>query len=259
MNNLSNLIWIEARKAIRSKMPLWTTLGGLFFPFGVVFLIVVAKNPQLFQKLGLVSAKANLLEFSNIDWPAYLGAFGQIIAVGGFFLFVLIISWIFGHEFSDGTVKDLLAVPIQRSNILLAKFIVGAAWAAAASMVIFIVGLLLGWILNLPGGSPSAILQGSVLVLVTTCLEIVAALPFALFASLGRGYLLPIGIAVLTVLLTNLVIVIGRGEYFPWAVPALYAQAKTPLAPVSYMIAILTSLAGMLATYLWWKNADQNR
>jgi ABC-2 type transport system permease protein len=108
MNNLSSMIWIELRKAIRSRMPLWTALGSLFIPLGIAFLIFVSKNPEISQKLGLVSAKADLVAFSASDWPAYLGLFGQLIAVGGFFLFVLIISWVFGREFADGTVKDLL-------------------------------------------------------------------------------------------------------------------------------------------------------
>jgi ABC-2 type transport system permease protein len=60
-------------------------------------------------------------------------------------------------------------------------------------------------------------------------------------------------------MMANLVVIVGWGEYFPWAVPGLYAQGKSPLTPVSYWIVCLTGLAGMLATYLWWKLADQNR
>ena len=40
----------------------------------------------------------------------------MLIAAGGFILFVLIISWVFGREFADHTVKDLLAVPVHRSK-----------------------------------------------------------------------------------------------------------------------------------------------
>ena len=117
----------------------------------------------------------------------------------------------------------------------------------------------MGVVLKLPGASTAVVLQGSGVVIITACLTIALVLPFALFASIGRGYLLPIGLAVLTLMMTNLVMIIGRGEYFPWAVPGLYAQGKSSLAPVSYWIVLFTSLAGMLATYLWWKYADQNR
>jgi ABC-2 type transport system permease protein len=259
MNNLSDMIWIELRKAIRSKMPLWTALGSLFMPLGIAFLIFLARNPELSRELGLVSAKANLVAYSATDWPTYLGLFGQIIAAGGFFFFVLAISWVFGREFADGTLKDMLAVPVQRSSILLAKFILAAVWSAALAIVMLVAGLAMGAAIQLPGGSIHVILQGSDLVAITACLVIAAIMPFALFASVGRGYLLPLGVAVLTLMMANLVVIVGWGEYFPWAVPGLYAQGKSPLTPISYWIVFLTGLAGVLGTYLWWKYADQNR
>ena len=58
---------------------------------------------------------------------------------------------------------------------------------------------------------------------------------------------------------TNLVAILGWGEYFPWAVPGLYAQGKTSLPPISFWIVFLTGLAGMIGTYLWWMYADQSR
>jgi ABC-2 type transport system permease protein len=259
MNNLSDMIWIELRKAIRSRMPLWTILGSLLMPLGIAFLIFVAKNPDISQKLGLVSAKANLMAYSATDWQTYLALFSMIIAAGGFILFALIISWVFGREFSDNTVKDMLAVPVQRSSILLAKFIVVAAWSVVLTIASLIAGLITGAVIQLPGGSPGVILQGSVLMLITACLTIVVVMPFAFFASAGRGYLLPIGAAFLTLMMTNVVALAGWGEYFPWAVPGLYAQGKSSLAPISYWIVFLTGLAGMIATYLWWKYADQSR
>jgi len=60
-------------------------------------------------------------------------------------------------------------------------------------------------------------------------------------------------------MMANLVAVLGWGEYFPWAVPMFYAQRENSLAPISYWIVFLTGLVGMIATYLWWKYADQNR
>ena len=86
MRNLMDMIWIEARKALRSRMPLGTALGALFLPFALAFLIFVARNAELAQKLGLVGAKANLVAYSATDWPAYLAVTAQIVAVGGFFL-----------------------------------------------------------------------------------------------------------------------------------------------------------------------------
>jgi ABC-2 type transport system permease protein len=259
MNALSDMLWIESRKALRSRMPLFTTVGCLFMPLGIAFLIFVATHPEVSRKLGLVSAKANLMAYAATDWPAYLGLTAQIIAAGGFFLFCLILCWVFGREFVDGALKDLLAVPVPRGSILLAKFIVAAAWSAALAVVIFTASLLTGALIGLPGGSHSVMLQGAALVAGTTCLVILVVMPFAFFASVGRGYLLPIGVAILSLIMANLVVVMGWGEYFPWAVPGLFAQGQGYLLPISYGIAVLTGLAGMGATYLWWKYADQSR
>jgi ABC-2 type transport system permease protein len=259
MNNLADMIWIESRKAIRSRMPFWTTLGVLFMPLGVAFLILLAKDPELSRSLGLISAKANLTAYYATDWRSYLVLFAEIVGAGGFFFFVLAVSWVFGREFTDGTLKDMLAVPVPRSSILLAKFAVAAAWSAVMATVIVILGLVMGAMIQLPGGSLSVILHGGIVAAITACMVIAVVLPFALFASVGRGYLLPLGVAVLTLIMANLMMVAGWAEYFPWAIPMLYAQGVSPPASISYWIVFLTSLAGMIGTYLWWKYADQNR
>jgi ABC-2 type transport system permease protein len=259
MNNISDMLWVEFRKAIRSKMPIWTALGSMFMPLGIAILIILAKNPEVSQRLGLVSAKANLVAYSMTDWPSYLRLYAEIISAGGFFFFIIAISWIFGREFTDGTVKDLLAVPVKRSSILMAKFMVGAAWSGMIALLMIIFGLVMGTIVKLPGGSPSVILNGITTTAVTACLVIIVVLPYAFFASIGRGYILPMALAVLTLITANLLMAVGWAEYFPWAVPLLYAQDKSSMNALSYWILSLISLTGMIATYLWWKFADQNR
>ena len=258
MNDLANMTWIELRKAIRSKMPLWIAIASLFMPVAIAFLIFVSKNPDISEKLGLVGAKANLVAYAATDWPAYLIFFNQMVAAGGFILLVLAISWVFGREFADGTLKDMLAVPVHRASILMAKFIVVAIWSAGLTLVMISAGLLMGVLINLPGSVPDLISTSRDLVL-TACLVTGVVFPFAFFASVGRGYLLPVGLAILLMMMGNFVVILGWGNYFPWAVPMLFAQDKSSLAPISYWIVILTPFAGMLATYLWWMNADQNR
>jgi ABC-2 type transport system permease protein len=258
MHDLSDMVWIELRKALRSRVPLLTALGSLFMPLGITFLIYVAKHPDLAQQLGLVGAKANLTAYYATDWPSYLVLTAQIIAAGGFFLFTFAISWVFGREFADGTLKDMLAVPISRLTILLAKFVVVAVWSAALTVVILAFSLIMGVLISLPQGSLRVMLQGSADVALTAALVAATVLPFALFASVGRGYLLPMGMAILALIMANLVVVLGWGEYFPWGVPGLYAQGKGALPPLSYWIVVSTGLAGVAGTYLWFKSADQH-
>ena len=259
MSDLISMIWIELVKAIRSRMPLWTALGALFMPIGIAFLIFLARNPEISNQLGLMGNKANLMTYSSIDWPAYLTFTSQMVAAGEFFVLVLSISWIFGREFADGTLKDILAVPVPRLSIVLAKFILVVIWAAVLSVLILLASLGMGALIGLPGGSSGVMLPGGLLVLETAGLVLLGVLPFAFFASVSRGYLLPLGMSVLVLIAVNLVLVLGCGAYFPWAVPLLFTQGKGALLPISYWIVLFTSLAGMFITYLWWMYADHKR
>jgi ABC-2 type transport system permease protein len=259
VKELSDMLWVEARKALRSHMPWFTAISAVLMPLGIAFLIYLATNPDIAQRLGLVAAKANLVAYAGTDWTTYLGVLCQMIAAGGFFLFCLVVSWVFGREFADGTLKDMLAVPVARGSIVLAKFAVVAAWSAGLAALIFALGLLTGALMGLPQASTPALLEGGLRVAVTAGMTIAVVLPFAFFASVGRGYLLPIGLAILAVMLANFAIVLGFGAYFPWSVPGLYAQGKGGLVPVSYPMVLLAGAAGMVITHLWWKYADQNR
>lgn len=259
MSDLSAMLWIEFRKALRSRMPLWTALAACFFPLGIAFLLFVARNPEISRKLGLASAKANLVAYAATDWLSYLSMIGQMVASGGFFLLVFAASWVFGREFADGTVKDLLAVPVSRSSILLAKFIVLGAWSALHTVLIFVTSLGMGALLRLPGCSLELLWQSCGMIALTACLATSVALPFAFFASIGHGYLLPIAAAIFAMVLTNLIIVLGWGEFFPWSVPLLYAQNKESLPAASFWIVLLTGILGLGSTLLWWLRADQNR
>ena len=244
MRYLSDMIWVETRKAVRSKMPIFTAAGALVMPLAIGFLIFLATHPELSGKLGLVGAKANLVAYANTDWSSYLGLLAMMVAAGGFFIFIFIVAWVFGREFVDGTLKDLLAVPVPRFSIVMAKFIVGTVWFIAIAAVMLAVGLAVGALMGLPPAAPGELLAGSLIVAVTALLVIPTVMPLALFASVGRGYLLPLGVAIMLVVAANFLTVLGWGPFFPWSAPGLYAQGKGDLAPVSYAIDIMAGLAG---------------
>lgn len=260
MNDLTNAIWIELRKATRSRMPLFTVLGVLLLACGLAFFMFIYKYPTFARSSGLISAKANLAG-GAATWPYYLDLLGRAVAIGGILLFSLVESWVFGREFADGTLKDLLAVPISRAMLLLAKFIVVVLWSLILTAILFIVCFLLGAAIGLSQGTPEVFWHGTATLAVAACLVIVTVFPFAFFASVGRGYLLPMGVTLLDAVLGNIVAVAGWANYFPWAVPALHVElaGRGSLEPVSYLLVLLTGLAGMAGTYFWWRCADQNR
>jgi ABC-2 type transport system permease protein len=190
------------------------------------------------------------------DWPAYLGFLALANAMGGVMLFGLIASWVFGREYSDRTVKDLLALPTSRSAIVFAKFVIVAVWSAALTVAIYLIGLGVGTAVALPPASAETFWQGTITIAISAGLTIALVTPIAFFASAGHGYLPPMGVVVLVMFLAQVIAMAGWGEYFPWSIPGLYVQGEN-LGTVSYVIVILTGVAGLAGTILWWELADQ--
>lgn len=62
------------------------------------------------------------------EWEQYLLMLGSMISIGGIIGFGFVFSWLFGREYSDRTVKDLLSLPMSRWRIVRAKLAVGAGW-----------------------------------------------------------------------------------------------------------------------------------
>src|SRR5438552_1987956 len=110
-------VWAELLKARRSRLP-WLT--ALAFTIVAVFgglVMFILQNLDRARSLGLLGTKAALAG-GTADWPAYLALLAQSVAVGGFLVFGLVVVWLFGREFSQRTVKDLLALPTPRTTIV---------------------------------------------------------------------------------------------------------------------------------------------
>jgi len=260
MNNLGQATWVEFLKARRSTLPLFTALGFSLAPFVGCFFMIVLRDPDLARRVGMISAKAQLT-VGTADWPSYLGLLAQATAIGGFLVFSFIGSWVFGREYTDHTVKDLLALPTGRASIVCAKFIVMLVWSALLAVLILLIGLGLGTVIGLPPATSQVFWQSGVRMARTAGLTIALVTPITFFASAGRGYLPPLGIAFLAVILAQVVAATGWGAYFPWSVPALYAgvagSEQAQLGPVSFALVLLTGLTGIIGTFLWWDWADQ--
>lgn len=111
MNKIMGCVSIEGKKLFNSKVPLITILALTLVPFVGGFFMFVLKDPSLAQSLGFISAKAQIM--GTADWPSYLSLLTQAITIGGIAVFGFVTSWIFGREYSDRTIKDLLALPIH--------------------------------------------------------------------------------------------------------------------------------------------------
>lgn len=259
MSHLLAALQTEGLKVRKSKI-FWITLSAFTIaPIMAGFFMYVLKDPELARSSGLLGAKAQIAGEAN--WPSYLSLHSQMIAVGGIFVFGFITSWVFGREYAERTVKDLLALPYSRAVIVIAKFIASFIANIILSIYIVALGMIIGWLIGLPQWSVNVLMQGLNTLMIVTLLTIILSTPVAFFASYSRGYLAPLGFVIITLVLSQIVAAAGFGEYFPWAIPALYgglAEGEFTLGWRSLLIIFIVSLLGFLSTLYWWLYADQH-
>jgi ABC-type transport system involved in multi-copper enzyme maturation permease subunit len=230
--------------------------------FGGVFMYLMKDNGAEGLS-GAFKAKATLMSF-EANWVSYFGLLSQAVGVGGVLIFGFVASWLFGREYSDGTAKDLLALPVSRSKIINAKFIYYVIWCVALVLSNLLLGLLIGIVLQLPGWSPFVFANSMTIYFVTTILIILLNTPIAFFAIAGKGFMTPLGFVAILLVMAQIIGALGLGNYFPWAVPGIYsgsggADMKSDLNYLSFLIIIITSIIGYSSTILWWKFSDQTK
>jgi ABC-2 type transport system permease protein len=250
----------EGLKARRANMPWITAVGISLAPLTGGLFMIILKDPEQAQRLGLIGAKAQITA-GIADWPTYFGVLAQATAIGGLLLFGLVAIWVFGREFSDKTAKDLLALPTSRTTIVAAKFTIITVWSAILAAIVYGLGVVIGAVIGLPHWSADIALHALWTHAVISALTIILVTPFALVACVGRGYLPPVGSMFLALFLAQIIAALGWGAYFPWSIPALYSGVAGPsvqdLSAVSYLLVVLAGLSGLVGSFAWWQFADQ--
>ncbi|GAB6393074.1 MAG: bacitracin ABC transporter permease [Treponematales bacterium] len=259
MNKQCSALQAELLKSKHSVIVLISFIAFALLPImGGVFMLVM-QSPEAMAKASLLNTKMEMMKVTP-DWNAIFMILTQGMGVGGIVIFGFAASWLFGREYSDNTVKDLLSLPVSKTAILNAKFIVYFLWAVALAIVNAALGVLIASTLRLPGFDTNSLSLFLRDYFVTTMLTILLGTPTAFFSMLGKGYLAPLGFIVLTLLFSQIIAAIGYGYYFPWSVPALFSgvagEHKAALSPLSYLVVVLVSVLGYIATILYWKYTD---
>ena len=260
MTGFTAAMWAEVLKTVRSKVPWLAALGISLAPLmGGVFMLIL-KDPAWARRFGLVSAKAQI-SAGAADWPTYFSLLAQAVAVGGLIVFALIAVWVFGREYTDRTVADLLALPTSLVVIVIAKFVVVTTLSTMLAALVYALGLVTGGVVGLPGWSLWLAACAAGRLMATAGLTVVLITPFAWAASAGRGYLPPVGAVFLVLFLSQVIAALGWGAYFPWSVPALYSGVAgselQELSLGSCLLVMLTGVLGVAGTLTWWWLADQ--
>ena len=260
MKRIRVALWVEFLKIRKSKMFWATILVFMFVSLMMGLLMFVQIHPEIAGKLGMIGNKATLLRFGEPNWENYFTFLNQGFAGIGVVGIGFVVSWVFGREFSENTIKDILVLPISRSYIVISKFIMVVVWSIVLSLVYFITSLLFGLLIEIPGWSDELVLLDFSRYSVTSLFTIILSAPVALLASYSRGYMLPMGFVILTLIMANFTGLVGLGPYFPWAIPGLYGTASgsefLQLNNASYIILFSTGILGIIGTLAIWHYAD---
>ncbi|MFN8435535.1 MAG: ABC transporter permease [Anaerolineales bacterium] len=260
MKNFTAALWAETLKMRRSKVPFFIWMGFSVAPLIAGLFMIIMKDPDAAKSMGLIGSKAQIMT-GTADWATFFSVITQAVAVAGAILFAILTGWVFGREYSDRTAKELLALPVSRATIISAKFVVLGVASLGISVWVFLLGWLVGNLVDIPGYS--TVLLGTAFVdTLGTALLTIALIPFVAFvSSFGKGYMPAFGWAVFTVAIAQIAAITGWGDWLPWSAPALFSGAAGPRAEMlgahSYIIVLLSSVVGLGITFYWWMFSDQ--
>ncbi|MCU0472938.1 MAG: ABC transporter permease [Bacteroidales bacterium] len=252
----------ELMKTRNSKMLPGSLIFFGFIAIMLALLMLVVKHPEIAGNSAVLATKASFI--SKADWPTYFSLLLQMALTLGAMGPAIVTIWVFGREYSDRTVKDLLVLPVSRINIVVSKFIIVFLWSILLLCLLFCFGIIAGLVIRLDGWNSDLVRHNIIVYSVSSLLTILLFPVVTIITCMSRGYLLPTSFAILMMIMTQF-IYIGFPiitPYFPWAVPGLYSGVAGPFSPkpeaLSYVILGLTSFAGIAGTAAWWRYADQH-
>jgi ABC-2 type transport system permease protein len=248
-------IFSEYLKLKRSKVVWVSALAYVFIAASAYFVLWIVKNPEAARGLGLLGKKADILASgSSADWGGLFTLLTEMSVMGGMILYSIIVIYVFGREYAEGTAKNMLALPNRRGDFVLAKLAVAASWYALLTAFLFAEGLIVGSLLGL-GTPPAGVLGPAAVNMLIAALVATALQPLVALVTVGSGgYLAPFGYTIATLILANLIAHTEWGRWCPWSIIALLSgmtgprQADVVLGSALVMAATFAiGLAGTIA------------
>lgn len=241
----------EVAKLKRSTLPLWTAATVLIGP-----------------SLSNIFAAAQQPEAGQLSWPDFFGLGALTMGTWyGILLFGLVTAFVFGREYAEGVAPTMLTVPVRREQVVLAKFIVLAAWVTVLTVLALAAQAAWATLVGLDGFTWSAVSAGAGDVFTVALLIFLTQPLVALMAVVGRGVFAPMIFSAFGFSAGMIGGVAGWGEWLPWAMPT--AIGGTFLGPVaqlqdieltagSWAIEVGLFVLGVTAV-LWWVNHADSR
>lgn len=225
-----NVLWTEFLKLRRSRVT-WIT----FAVYAVIVSVAGAfmwmrKNPDAAANLGLMGQKAQFAFGGvSVDWPSFLSFIVVMGGMGALLMSAVIVTYVFGREYAEGTAKNMLALPVARYRFVLAKIGVSAGWLALLTLWMVPVSLAAGGWVGLPGLDAGLVAATAVKLLALAAMAFCCSMLVAWIALETRGYFAPLGFAIGTLVLASVFGHTGWGPWVPWSIVGLYSGAAGPV------------------------------
>ena len=234
-------IEMEFLKLKRSRIFLLSLMGAILPPLLMFIAVTSFDEGQTFEAL-----------FTNVNM--YMSAMFAVL------IFTIIISYLFGREYNEHTLKTMLTIPVSRAKFLVSKYIMFLVWIVILTIVTSISTLIFGFAAGLDGfsiklyaDSFAQLLYGNVLLFLTFS-------PFV-FISLFITNMVPAMVGGAGLTLVNL-LVYGQNwaPFVPWVCPYLIASGEiaeyTTSITVSYGIILATFVIGLVISYIYFTKTD---
>lgn len=240
---------VEAHKLMRSAVGVLGTValvGGVLALVGGLTVAVRAGNAEVIAQLG---------PGPHLEWAGMLAMAMQITAAGALVGFGVVLTWMVGREFTDGTITALFALPVSLGRIALAKLAGYGLWVVAVNLMLtvglLVLGLLLGY-----GGPDGQVWTGLARQLALGLLTGTIVVPVAWVTTLARSVLAGVGATIGLVVLAQIGALAGAGGWFPLAAPALWALSDARMYPgteVTWAHLVLVVVTGLASAGLVWR------
>ena len=234
-------IEMEFLKLKRSKIFLLSILGAILPPLLMFIAVTSFDEGQSFEML-----------FTNVNM--YMSEMFAVL------IFAIIISYLFGREYNEHTLKTMLTIPISRGKFLMSKYVMFLVWIVILTVVTSVSALIFGFAAGLEGFTLNLFINSFAQLLYANVLLFLTFSPFV-FLSLFITNMVPAMVGGAALSLVNLM-VYGQNwaPFVPWVCPYLIASGEiaeyATSISVSYAVVLATFVIGLAVSYIYFTKKD---
>ena len=234
-------IEMEFLKLKRSNIFLLSLIGAILPPLLMFIAVFAFDEGHTFELL-----------FSNVNM--YMSALFAIL------LYAIMISYLFGREDNEHTLKTMLTIPVSRGKFLLSKYVMFLVWILILTVVTTLSTMVLGFVAGLDGFSLKLFIDSFAQLLFANVLLFLTFSPFV-FISLFITNMVPAMVGGAGLALVNMMIY-GQtwAPYVPWVCPYLIASGEiaeySGSVTLSYAVILATFAIGLVISYIYFTKTD---